>query len=415
MLTQINKFFMMVLLFTCIQSCHNMVRPIAGSFTHKPNELSSKLSTKAKKLLDQVFSEINLSCLSDFHVHAVGVGANGTGAYVNPHMLSIFHPWKYLQYLVYTSASGIKTFKSADQEYIERLIDLTKADSRYGKIHLLAFDYHYNVDGEKNLERSTFHIPNKYVVDLFKKYPKIITPVISVHPDKPTAVSEIEKWGKEGIKFIKWLPNAQRIDPSSKKHFAYYEMVKKYDMAILSHTGHEKAVDGEEFQALANPMNFRYPLDLGVKIIMAHLASLGECADLDDPNKKMTSCFDLFLRMFDNPKYKGNLFGELSGTTIHTRVGDPLLKLLARPDLHDRLVNGSDYPLPAINILYRTKQLVKLGYITAEERELANEIYGFNPLLFDFVLKRVMKHPKTGQKFLAKAFEMPKAMGSCSP
>jgi uncharacterized protein len=410
-----NHFIKSVFIFLLISmsSCHQVLRPIGGSFTHEPFELTTKLSSKAKKLLDQVFSDIDLSCLSDFHVHAVGVGANGTGAYVNPHMQSIFHPWKYLQYLVYTSASGIKTLKNADKEYFERLIELAKADPRYGKIHLLAFDYHYNLDGTKNLERSTFYIPNKYVVELAKKHPNLVTPVISVHPDKPTAVTEVEKWGKEGVKFIKWLPNAQRIDPSSKKHFAYYEMVKKYDMSILSHTGHEKAVDGEQFQALANPMNFIYPLGLGVKIIMAHLASLGNCADLDDPQKKMTSCFELFMRMFQNPKYKNNLFGELSGTTIHTRVGAPLLKLLERPDLHERLVNGSDYPLPAINILYRTKQLVKHGYITKKERELANEIYGFNPLLFDFVLKRIMKHPKTGQKFLSSAFEMPKAMGTC--
>jgi uncharacterized protein len=406
-----NAFFVCIII--CMASCHHIVKPIGGTFTHKPNELTSKLSADSKKLLDQVFSGINLKCLSDFHVHAVGVGAKGTGAYVNPHMLSILHPWKYLQYLVYTSASGIDSFENADQEYFDRLLELTQVDPRYGKIHLLAFDYHYNKDGTKNLERSTFHIPNKYVVGLADKYPHLVTPVISVHPDKPTAVTEIEKWGKKGVKFIKWLPNAQRINPADKKHFDFYQMVKKYDMSILTHTGHEKAVDGEEFQALANPMNFKYPLDLGVKIIMAHLASLGDCADLDDPKKEMKSCFDLFLRMFEDPKYKNNLFGELSGTTIHTRVGDPLLKLLEKPELHERLVNGSDYPLPAINILYRTKQLLKLGYITKKERELANEIYGFNPLLFDFVLKRVMKHPKTGQKFLPSAFEMPKAMGSC--
>ena len=143
-----------------MSSCHQVLRPIGGSFTHEPFELTTKLSSKAKKLLDQVFSDIDLSCLSDFHVHAVGVGANGTGAYVNPHMQSIFHPWKYLQYLVYTSASGIKTLKNADKEYFERLIELAKADPRYGKIHLLAFDYHYNLDGTKNLERSTFYIPN---------------------------------------------------------------------------------------------------------------------------------------------------------------------------------------------------------------------------------------------------------------
>jgi uncharacterized protein len=398
----------------CILSCDFVITAIAGNFTHQPKDMKSKLSAPAQRLLDQAFNGIKLNCLSDFHVHAVATDSHQSGAYINPEMLSLLHPWKHLQFLVYSSASGIKNLKNANQEYLDRLLALASADKRYGKLHLLAFDYHYNSDGTRNLENSTFHIPNKYVFDIAQKYPELITAVISVHPDKPGAASEIEKWGQKGVKFIKWLPNAQRIDPSLIKHFAYYQMVKKYDMAILSHTGHEKAVDGEDYQELANPLNFKYPLDLGVKIIMAHLASLGECQDLDSATKEMKSCFDLFLRLFENPKYKKNLFGELSGTTIHTRVGAPLLKLLERPDLHDRLVNGSDYPLPAINILYRTKQLLKLGYITESERNLANEIYGFNPLLFDFVLKRLIKHPKTGQKFQENAFEMPSALASCS-
>ena len=403
-----------IILTLCVTSCDLIITPIAGSFTHQPNEMKTKLSKPALKLLDQAFAGINLKCLSDFHVHAIATDRHQSGAYVNPHMLSVLHPWKHLQFLVYSSASGIKNIENANQEYLDRLLALATADGRYGKLHLLAFDYHYDKDGTKNLQKSTFHIPNKYVFDIAQKYPDLIIPVISVHPDKAGATAEIEKWGKLGIKYIKWLPNAQRIDPSLKKHFAYYEMVKKYDMAILSHTGHEKAVDGEAFQALANPLNFKYPLDLGVKIIMAHLASLGECEDIESATKEMKSCFDLFLRLFENPKYENNLFGELSGTTIHTRVGAPLLKLLERPELHHRLVNGSDYPLPAINILYRTSQLVKLGYITEAERNLANEIYGFNPLLFDFVLKRLMKHPKTGQKFQDKAFEIPTELGSCS-
>lgn len=46
---------------------------------------------------------------------------------------------------------------------------------------------------------------------------------------------------------------------------------------------------------------------------------------------------------------------------------------------------GSDYPVPCINMVVQTSALVKWGYITQEERALLNEIYDFNPLLFDFV------------------------------
>jgi uncharacterized protein len=73
-------------------------------------------------------------------------------------------------------------------------------------------------------------------------------------------------------------------------------------------------------------------------------------------------------------------------------------------DLHERLVNGSDYPLPAVNALIRTSTLRKQGYITAEERACLNETYDYNPLLFDFVLKRTIKLPGTEKRLPPSIF-----------
>ena len=74
-----------------------------------------------------------------------------------------------------------------------------------------------------------------------------------------------------------------------------------------------------------------------------------------------------------------------------------------RTDLHPRLLNGSDYPLPAINVIIRTGELLELGYITEEERGYLNEIYDFNPLLFDFVVKRTVRGPN-GERFAPEVF-----------
>ena len=65
--------------------------------------------------------------------------------------------------------------------------------------------------------------------------------------------------------------------------------------------------------------------------------------------------------------------------------------MLEREDLHARLVNGSDYPLPAVNFLVHTGTLRDLGLLTNDEIEALNEIYRSNPLLFDFVLKRRLR------------------------
>ena len=58
-------------------------------------------------------------------------------------------------------------------------------------------------------------------------------------------------------------------------------------------------------------------------------------------------------------KYDGLLYGEISALTQYNRFkeNDTLKTLLERKDLHSRLINGSDYPLPGINFLVRTSSL----------------------------------------------------------
>jgi len=51
-----------------------------------------------------------------------------------------------------------------------------------------------------------------------------------------------------------------------------------------------------------------------------------------------------------------------------------------------------------------TRKLARAGYVTRDERGLLNEIYDYNPLLFDFVLKRTMRAPGGEQRLPASVF-----------
>ena len=234
--------------------------------------------------------------------------------------------------------------------------------------------------------------------------PMYFLPVISLHPYRRDAVEELEKWAKAGVKYIKWLPNAMGMDPADRAIEPFYRKMKQHNMILLSHGGEELAVEAEKDQELGNPLRLRKPLDMGIRVIIAHAASLGSCADLDNGGDKKANCFDLFMRLMDEPKYQGLVFGEVSAMLQFNRMPGPFTTLLKRQDLHPRLVNGSDYPLPAINALIRTRSLASDGFITGEERTALNEIYDYNPLLFDFVLKRTMRHPETKQKLAPSVF-----------
>jgi mannonate dehydratase len=249
------------------------------------------------------------------------------------------------------------------------------------------------------------------VFELAERYPELFVPNISVNPYRPDAVAELEKWARRGARVVKWLPNAMGIDPSDPKCDPFYEKMKELDLILLSHGGEEKAVEAEEDQKLGNPLLLRRALDHGVKVIVAHCAGLGSNEDLDSKDRKVVDNFDLFLRLMDERRYEGVVFGEISAMTQFNRSGK-LRTLLAREDLHERLVNGSDYPLPAVNLLIRTRPLVKQGYINADEAASLKEIYDYNPLLFDFVLKRTLKLPGSFQRFPAAVFMVNSGLGA---
>ena len=388
-----------------------LIHYIGGAFTHKPQELSSRISQLASDLIKRAFEDVDPERLVDHHVHIAGLGANGSGAFVNAKMRTWKHPFQRLKFKVYMSSARADDERTADAQLVQRLADLVENIPHHGKHRLLAFDKHYRPDGTVNLEKTEFYTPNEYVFRLAEQHPDKFVPNVSVNPYRPDAVAELEKWAGRGARVVKWLPNAMGIDPSNPRCDPFYAKMKKLDLILLSHGGEEKAVEAEEDQKLGNPLLLRRALDHGVKVIVAHCAGLGTNEDLDSRDRPHVDNFDLFMRLMDDKRYEGLVFGEISAMTQFNRLGKPLTTILEREDLHERLVNGSDYPLPAVNVLIRTRPLVKYGYITLHEADSLKEIYQFNPLLFDFVLKRAVKVPSTRRQLPPSVFVTNAALG----
>ncbi len=122
---------------------------------------------------------------------------------------------------------------------------------------------------------------------------------------------------------------------------------------------------------------------------MAHCASDGTDDDLDHGNKRINS-LDLFARLMDTPDYQSLVFGEISALTLvnHAWAIKPILE---RTDWHSRLINGSDYPLPAIMPLINTRQLNQMGLLKSEYLPFLQELKQFHPLMYDFAVKRLIE------------------------
>jgi predicted TIM-barrel fold metal-dependent hydrolase len=380
-----------------------LIHSIGGAFTRQPEELDRKLSVESSDLVKRAFDDIDSEKLVDHHVHVAGLGVGGTNTFVNAKMRTWRHPFHRLKFKVYMSSAGAVDEDKADPQVVDRLVRLVGHIRGHGKHRLLAFDKHYRRDGSVNLEKTEFYVPNEYVFELAERHPDLFIPNISVNPYRPDAIAELEKWARRGARVVKWLPNAMGIDPSDPKCDPFYQKMKELDLILLSHGGEEKAVEAEEDQKLGNPLLLRRALDHGVKVIVAHCAGLGTNEDLDSKDREQRDNFDLFMRLMDEKRYEGLVFGEISAMTQFNR-SEKLQTILEREDLHERIVNGSDYPLPAVNILIRTRPLVKQGYLNNSEGKCLKEIYDYNPLLFDFVLKRSLKHPQTGKRLPAAVF-----------
>jgi mannonate dehydratase len=375
----------------------------------RPSAPSGPLSAEALRLIAKAWEGLDASKVIDTHVHVVGLGAGGTGCTVGERMQTMGNPTEYFKFSIYLNASGVTDLSKADQQYLERLASLTRAQTPHGRLLLFAFDKAHD-DSGKVLDADTeFYTPVEYVASLARVQPELFLAAASVHPYRSDAVEALERAAALGCIAVKWLPNAMNIDPSSPKCDAAYEVMAKLGLTLITHAGEEKAVHSEERQRLGNPLMLRRPLEHGVRVVVAHCASLGQNPDLDAPaGSPWVDNFDLFMRLMKEPKWNGLLFGEASALTLVNRVGRPLETALKDGALQARMVNGSDYPLPAINALMQTSAIVKAGFLTEDERGLLNEIDQHDPLLFDFVMKRTLRLRTAERDFkLADSVFMP--------
>jgi uncharacterized protein len=343
----------------------------------------------------------------DSHTHLIGSGDSGSGVYVNPRMESLMNPGQYARRLFFLNAGcAHETKHSVDRAYVERMHNLVDGmnDGRKGfKMVLYAFERVHDERGAPDMETTPFHIPDTYARDTARKHPEYFEWAASIHPYAKDAVERIRTAKAEGARGVKWLPSSMGIDPASPRCDAFYEELRKQNLALISHAGLERAVLGREMHDFGNPLRLRRPLDAGVRVVIAHCASMGQDRDTDaGPNGPMLDSFLLFARLMEEKKYEKNLFGDISAMTQVNRAGPALKQVIERDEWHARLLNGSDYPLPGVMPIFSVDFLVSLGLVQQAAAPLLKEIRLHNPLLFDLALKRHLR--SGGKSFSSSVF-----------
>ena len=354
---------------------------------------------RAHPLVASALQGIDFANVWDTHVHVFGNGDSGSGLWFNP---ALERPWPiqgYVQRRFYLNASCTHEAPGqVDASVVDRLLNQCEAMPAGFRALLFAFDWARDDAGRVDRERSTFHVPDAYCAALAMKYPHHFAWAASIHPYDPAAIDRLDAAAAGGARAIKWLPSAQNIDPGSPRCDRFYARLASLRMPLITHAGDERAVRGFD-EAFGNPLRLRRPLDAGVRVVVAHCASLGDGVDADGavrPN------FELFARLMDDPRYERNLAGDISGVLLANRV-DVAAALLSRRDWHARLLNGSDYPLPGVVPITSLPLLAERNLLDPAAVAPLRELRDHNVLLFDFVLKRSLAN--NGAAFARTVFE----------
>ncbi len=347
-------------------------------------------------LIRAAWEDLNPEKVWDMHVHVAGTGDSGSGMAINPAMDSLSSPVLYVQKRVFMDAACVGERSKVDETYLARLLDLAGGFPPGVKLMLYAMEHFHAPGGKQDEFHTGVYVPNDYVRKLAQTWPQRFEWVASLHPYRDDAVQRLEQYVKEGAIAVKWLPSAMGIDPASPRCDAFYDALVRHDIPLIVHAGTELSVVGEGHeQDHNNPLRLRRTLENGVRVVAAHCASLGMDYDWDAGSKpdKLPS-FELFARLMDEP-HGANLYADLSAVPqLHRCHVFPAL--LENAGWHGRLLNGSDYPLPGIQPIYLLKELVRKDLLAAEHAEVLNELRAYNPLLFDFVLKRSIRWQGTG-------------------
>lgn len=352
-------------------------------------ELPPKLAQHP--LMERIWQGIDSTQLWDCHVHLLGRGDPGSGAWINPRMDSLWYPLERMRKTFYLNAACVQDESGMDAAYLQRLLMQHQAFPAGSKLMLLAFDWYHDTNGRRVQELSPFYTPNEYAQRVARAHPQHFEWIASVHPYREDAVPALEAAVRDGARALKWLPAAQGMDPADARCDRFYETLARLKLPLLTHAGQELAVNSQQLQDYGNPLRLRRALDRGVRVIVAHCASLGDGVDLDrGPGGPIVSNFELFARLMDEIRYDKLLYGDLAAIGQRLRAGDTLRKLLMRHDWHPRLKYGSDYPLPGVMPIFSPRELMQDGFLKEEEAQFVSALRRYNPLLFDFALKRLL-------------------------
>jgi hypothetical protein len=325
----------------------------------------------------------------DAHVHFVGNGSAGSGCWFR------LRGWPRAAAPWLMRSMGLRRADlqgDLDRIYWERLREHL-AGSSLDAVAVFAQDAVYREDGVLWEGRGTFYVPNDVVLRLAQEDARVL-PVVSIHPARPDALEELARCVAAGAVAVKLLPNCHNVDCGLPRYRGFWEQLAAQGLPLIAHTGGEHSVD-QVRPELADPRNLLCPLELGVTVIAAHCG----CGSGFFGADYLPAFRDMLTRF---PR----LYGDTAAFNLPNRIR--CLRACLRPGVVERLVHGSDLPVPVfahpglVAGLFGLRTWWRLRQIP-------------NPLERDYQLKRAMGFPAEVFTRAAQVLRLPAAGSGAAP
>lgn len=271
--------------------------------------------------------------LIDCHVHLAALPDGDNGCYISPKLLKS----PLFRFLLWKHELSPAHPHEANRRYLDHLVAELRASRHVQKAVLLGMDGFYDQTGLLNRQHTEFLISNDYVLKTAQAYPDLFLAGPSINPQREDAVEEVHRCADAGAVLVKVLPNAQHFNPADLKYKRFYRTLAERKLPFLSHVGYELSLIGKD-QSMGDPDRLRTALDEGVTVIAAHACSYG------------LMLYEKFIpALHDFAKRYPNFYADISALTLPNRLR-MLLHLRRHPELQDRLIFGTDYPLSVFHI-----------------------------------------------------------------
>lgn len=307
----------------------------------------------------------------DCHVHLCGDNSDGSGCFF--HLPSA---WKKALARMMLKEAGLPVsalthgLDRGFRDAIIRHLDNSDLDA----VVVLAQDWPHDESGRELREKAGFFVPNDYLLDVCSESGGKLIPAVSIHPYRKDACRELERCVNRGAKVLKLLPNCHNADCNKPHTRDFWKLMAETQTVFLCHTGGEYSVPVFD-RALENPEVLRQPLDCGVTCIAAHGA--GSSAPLISKDHTET-----LVKMF---REYPHLYCDNSALATPNRC--KTAKRLLKPDAIDRVLHGSDFPVPVGALGPWLHGLVSWAALRTSAKET-------NPFQRDADIKRAMGFPE---------------------